>query len=312
CLNGFSIRISPQLVHQNSNVMALLEPKGCVPLDCVLLSSKLSYICLQCGKEATAENLIYGITNKSWCYGCHSKCEFEIRTIRFVGDFNSIVKEDNSVQKSKQKKKIERSMMLIEGQPLPENGTCRHYKKSYRWFRFPCCGKLYPCDLCHNDAEKEHEMKLANRMVCGFCSKEQVALVMSDTGSDLAEVNTTYHYRFCKYLTPIRTGVGLLTILGKDLNKVEEIFFAVIARVDGVCCRVFILILNFDGIRRGLLYLFFATFCFYPNLTELSIVPGIFLALTAVLYLLKPIQLKKIVLIHESESNVQSVRRTLA
>ncbi|KAL3986285.1 putative integral membrane protein [Acanthocheilonema viteae] len=161
---------------------------------------------------------------------------------------------------------------------------------------------------------------------------------MSDTGSDLAEVNTTYHYRFCKYLTPIRTGVGLLTILVVWLSSIGSILtissfpfgiylafvgiplflleagyvIRLCCGVDGVCCRVFILILNFDGIRRGLLYLFFATFCFYPNLTELSIVPGIFLALTAVLYLLKPIQLKKIVLIHESESNVQSVRRTLA
>uniref|UniRef100_A0A1I8EZ77 CHY-type domain-containing protein n=1 Tax=Wuchereria bancrofti TaxID=6293 RepID=A0A1I8EZ77_WUCBA len=174
CLNGSSIHISPQLVHQNSNVIALLEPKGCIPVDCVLLSSKLSYTCLQCSKEATVENLTYGVSNKSWCYGCHSKCEFEIKTIRFVGDFNAIEKEDSSVPKSKQKKKkVERSVMLVEGQPLPENGACKHYKKSYRWFRFPCCGKLYPCDLCHNDAEKEHEMKLANRMVCGFCSKEQ-------------------------------------------------------------------------------------------------------------------------------------------
>ena len=40
-------------------------------------------------------------------------------------------------------------------------------------FRFPCCGKLYPCDSCHADNEKDHEMKLANRMVCGFCSAEQ-------------------------------------------------------------------------------------------------------------------------------------------
>ncbi|VDK74751.1 unnamed protein product [Litomosoides sigmodontis] len=173
CLNGCSIYISPQLVHQNSNVIALLEPKGCVPVDCVLLSSKLSYVCLQCSKEAIAENLTYGIPNKSWCYGCHSKCEFDIKSIRFIGDFNSIEKEDSSVPKSKQRKKKVERRMLVEGQPLPENGTCRHYKKSYRWFRFPCCGKLYPCDLCHNDAEKEHEMKLANRMVCGFCSKEQ-------------------------------------------------------------------------------------------------------------------------------------------
>lgn len=47
------------------------------------------------------QNLTYGIANKSWCYGCHSKCEFDIKTIRFTGDFNSIAKEDSSVPKSK-------------------------------------------------------------------------------------------------------------------------------------------------------------------------------------------------------------------
>jgi len=41
-------------------------------------------------------------------------------------------------------------------------------------FRFPCCGKAYPCDVCHDDAERDHEMKYANRMICGFCAKEQV------------------------------------------------------------------------------------------------------------------------------------------
>ncbi|VDK82067.1 unnamed protein product, partial [Onchocerca ochengi] len=399
CLNGFSIRISPQFVHQNSNVIALLEPKGCVPLDCVLLSSKLSYTCLHCNKEATAENLTYGVANKSWCYSCHCKCEFEIRTIQFVGDFNSIAKEDSSVPKDKQKKKkVERSMMLIEGQPLPANGTCKHYKKSYRWFRFPCCGKLYPCDLCHDDAEKEHETKLANRMVCGFCSKEQpfqktkpcincdknvirvksqfweggkgcrdqvvmssyyleylgillllilfylyiiVLLlsfdsIMSNTENGSVETGDTYTYRyyFCKYLTPIRTGIGLLTVLVVWLSSIGSILsissfpfgiylafvgvplflleagyiIRLCCGVEGLCCRTFTLILNFDGIRRGILYLLFAFFCFYPKLTNSSVAPGIFLALTSISYLLKPLQLKKTATVYENESTIQPVR----
>lgn len=40
--------------------------------------------------------------------------------------------------------------------------------------RFPCCGKCYPCDKCHEEAEDGHEMEQATRMICGFCSKEQV------------------------------------------------------------------------------------------------------------------------------------------
>ena len=39
--------------------------------------------------------------------------------------------------------------------------------------RFPCCGKAYPCDVCH-DSKKDHPMERANRMICGYCSQEQV------------------------------------------------------------------------------------------------------------------------------------------
>lgn len=45
---------------------------------------------------------------------------------------------------------------------------------------------------------------------------------MSDTGSDSTEESgiNTYRYYFCKYLTPIRTAVDLLTVLGRDLNAI--------------------------------------------------------------------------------------------
>ncbi len=81
-------------------------------------------------------------------------------------------------------------------------GTCKHYRKSFRWLRFPCCGKCsfdrfdpqsiellmvcenpfvillfssgkcYPCDTCH-DAAEDHPAVWANRMLCGFCGLEQ-------------------------------------------------------------------------------------------------------------------------------------------
>ncbi|VDP51660.1 unnamed protein product [Schistosoma curassoni] len=64
--------------------------------------------------------------------------------------------------------------LIQDGSPLPAYGSCKHYRKSYRWLRFPCCGRLEPCDVCHdNSAVDGHEMELATRMICGFCSKEQ-------------------------------------------------------------------------------------------------------------------------------------------
>ena len=38
---------------------------------------------------------------------------------------------------------------LIVGKPLPNKGACRHYAHSYRWLRFPCCGRAHPCAVCH-------------------------------------------------------------------------------------------------------------------------------------------------------------------
>ncbi len=82
------------------------------------------------------------------------------------------------------------------GKPLPEFGTCEHYKKSHRWLRFPCCGKAYPCDTCH-DTREDHPMELANRMICGYCSKEQGYTGSKPCilcGSDLAHVKSSSHW----------------------------------------------------------------------------------------------------------------------
>jgi hypothetical protein len=62
---------------------------------------------------------------------------------------------------------------LVPGTPLPATGTCRHYPHSHRWLRFPCCGRLAPCDLCHEVASPECPSVWATRHVCGFCSVEQ-------------------------------------------------------------------------------------------------------------------------------------------
>jgi hypothetical protein len=32
---------------------------------------------------------------------------------------------------------------------LPNKGTCKHMKLSFRWFRYGCCGRCFSCDDCH-------------------------------------------------------------------------------------------------------------------------------------------------------------------
>lgn len=110
--------------------------------------------------------------------------------------------------------KMFRDPAVQKGKPLPDKGTCKHYKQSHRWLRynfsfcgcnyhlqlqgavlcgkrylkmrkknsflthlprFPCCGRAYACDACH-DEDQDHPMELATRMLCGYCAKEQVGV----------------------------------------------------------------------------------------------------------------------------------------
>ena len=64
---------------------------------------------------------------------------------------------------------------IKEGMPLPDLGKCKHFKKSRRWLRFSCCGKAYPCPTCHELGGCPAAVFgiMANRMICGQCSREQ-------------------------------------------------------------------------------------------------------------------------------------------
>lgn len=55
CSTGQSIKFDSLLAHQNSNLVGKILPKGCRPVDCVLLNSKLRFSCLACNKEGDVE-----------------------------------------------------------------------------------------------------------------------------------------------------------------------------------------------------------------------------------------------------------------
>ncbi|CAI4232677.1 unnamed protein product [Auanema sp. JU1783] len=175
CSTFLSLKLVPQIVHEQSNVIARMEARGCIQFDCILKDSKMDYTCFFCNKEDTVQSVSFGEAHKSWCRQCHTSCEFTISAIRFRGDFTLCTQEVKSQTKLRRPKKTKTDVgvAVTPGLSLPQLGTCKHYKKSYRWFRFPCCGRTFPCDVCHEEAGLGHEMKVANRMICGHCSNEQ-------------------------------------------------------------------------------------------------------------------------------------------
>ena len=96
-----------------------------------------------------------------------SHAAFKIPEIKFL-----LISTASRTNQAPVRKRPKDSLGITAGQPLPKTGRCTHYNRSYRWFRFSCCSKVFPCDKCH-DAESDHPNEHANRMICGYCSREQ-------------------------------------------------------------------------------------------------------------------------------------------
>ncbi|XP_040269546.1 uncharacterized protein LOC120985594 [Bufo bufo] len=171
CNSRISGTFLPSILHQYSTLLGYVDIQGATARDLVLLECTFMINCLNCSHEEPIKSLSYGITKELNCVQCHSKLSIFSEATRFQ-KIQRYLGKDSGSKDGFIRKKTMRDPSIQPGKPLPDRGTCRHYRKSYRWLRFPCCGKAYPCDSCHDEAET-HEMDLASRMLCGYCAKEQ-------------------------------------------------------------------------------------------------------------------------------------------
>ncbi|XP_056908780.1 uncharacterized protein si:dkey-24l11.2 isoform X1 [Takifugu flavidus] len=169
CSADINAAFRPCMVHHYSDVLGYLDLHNAAPADLVLQECELIVGCLTCSQENPTENLSYGQTKEFNCEHCHSKLSVLAESTKF----QFIPPRSNKAGPNALTVNYKvRHPAVQKGKPLPEKGTCRHYKQSHRWLRFPCCGRAYPCDVCH-DEDQDHPMELATRMICGYCAKEQ-------------------------------------------------------------------------------------------------------------------------------------------
>ncbi|KAI4604107.1 hypothetical protein KJ359_000235 [Pestalotiopsis sp. 9143b] len=135
CATAFTVKFRPEMVHQNSVRAGFVD---------VYLRPYLWPVLVTSGKFT-----------------------FKIPEVKFLA-----ISHGGALPPSTGPKRRQEKLGLHAGEPLPDRGACAHYKRSYRWFRFSCCSKVHPCDKCH-DAAEDHINEWANRMICGWCSREQ-------------------------------------------------------------------------------------------------------------------------------------------
>lgn len=170
CSAGINAAFRPCMMHHYSDVLGYLDLHNATPSDLVLQECELIVGCLSCSQDSLLQNISYGQTKELNCEHCHSKLSILAESTRFQY-IPPRTRKTGPSSDAINYKSI-RDPAVQKGKPLPEKGTCKHYKQSHRWLRFPCCGRAYPCDVCH-DEDQDHPMELASRMICGYCAKEQ-------------------------------------------------------------------------------------------------------------------------------------------
>jgi hypothetical protein len=162
CKTELRLRYSPALAYPGNEVVGTVDTDQCLAVE--LLRSTFQPTCSECtppeGEDSSspvtqmemqAHPCMPPILACFPCVQCHARMEFGFSGVRFTrlgrqdGLFSSSHsnRRNNAVDEQQQsvrrrKNKQPREPGIVPGQPLPDKGTCSHYKKSFRWLRFPC------------------------------------------------------------------------------------------------------------------------------------------------------------------------------
>jgi len=167
CKINFACRFTSKLIHSQNADLGYLDMERCDIVDTLPL--RLVFSCMECFSELTVpirphENV------KLNCHTCHNLMKFSYNGYRYRKNGKK-AELDLSNAKRRRLKSMSQTRYQV-GQPLLHKGTCRHYKQSFRHFRFPCCNLVFPCERCH-DLNSDHKYKWATMQICGFCSTLQ-------------------------------------------------------------------------------------------------------------------------------------------
>jgi hypothetical protein len=160
---------------------AQIELSGCTFFD-TLPTCQFRVLCFDCSTTNDMGRLKLRSNNSIICRKCHKELsvivsnlsrELLVDIAKSQPAISSSKPSPKSISKAGEKrKKMVKLQGITEGTQLPNKGTCKHYKHSKRWLRFPCCGRAFPCDVCHEEQTGDPST-FATRMICGYCSHEQ-------------------------------------------------------------------------------------------------------------------------------------------
>lgn len=173
CHMAQRLQFQPQIAFRDSSTIGNLSLENCLYRD--FIRGEFYVTCEDCDTQCKLRDVQSGSLKSGNCRGCFAKLTLGFNTVDFGSEAAALQDSVSTIRKPpprviRPRQPAARGLKV--GTPLPENGACKHYKKSFRWFRFPCCGKLFPCDSCH-DENSDHPYEQVHMIVCGHCSTPQ-------------------------------------------------------------------------------------------------------------------------------------------
>ncbi|EGD73905.1 hypothetical protein PTSG_05601 [Salpingoeca rosetta] len=198
-------RFRPQIVHEGNKCLGYVDTEECQVQD--VPSVLFNGVCMGCSSHVEFKTpAVRARRCESTCFRCHQKLAVEIDVITTTFFTADGAKQrppapgSQMLEKGGPKRRniIKSSHVISAGQPLPSQGACQHFRKSYKWFRFPCCGLAFPCPVCHEQSGCEGAIdgKHASRVICGKCSQEQSVdnKQCSNCSTKLTQKNVAGHW----------------------------------------------------------------------------------------------------------------------
>ncbi|RMY81574.1 hypothetical protein D0861_08251 [Hortaea werneckii] len=182
CAITMAVGFRSDMIHANSVRAGYLDLDGCTVVD--MLPSNFLPTCAECSTPFPAPGIVAvrGDSAMTICRECHKKMTLRISELKFLLVSATAARASRALGRKKPKE----NLGIHAGSELPRKGRCSHYAKSFRWFRFSCCSKVFPCDRCH-DQQSDHPLEHANRIIwpedCGICH----ALMVGKKGSGFWE-----------------------------------------------------------------------------------------------------------------------------
>jgi uncharacterized CHY-type Zn-finger protein len=182
CPQEDTIMLKRELLTEESGTVAKIKNTGLDPRD--IKSCNYTLICDFCNSSLENQECIPQFGIQMDCFGCKRSLELNYMTLNVYGRDSDEAQVANNLKilipmARDIKFLFPRKLVgtYTYGRALPKTGNCKHTKNGFRYLRFPCCAKAYPCEKCHNeDPVCDHDIEKAKSMICGYCAAEQIPI----------------------------------------------------------------------------------------------------------------------------------------